>query len=94
MIEVGVKDLKNGLSSYLRRVARGEHVRITMRGRPVADIVPAGRPQVDDPELLRLDAAGKLTLSRLPQPTKPPALVEGRGSASAYVLGEREEDRV
>lgn len=43
LIEVGVKQLKNDLSAYLRRVASGEQVRVTMRGRPVADLVPAGR---------------------------------------------------
>jgi len=33
---VGVKDLKNKLSQYLRRVRRGEEVIVTDRGQPVA----------------------------------------------------------
>lgn len=34
--EVGVRELKNHLSGYLERVARGEEVIVTDRGRPVA----------------------------------------------------------
>jgi prevent-host-death family protein len=40
MTTVGVKDLKNRLSEYLRRVAEGERVLITDRGRPVATLAP------------------------------------------------------
>ena len=42
MREIGVRELKQALSRTLRDVARGEHVRVTLRGRPVADIVPVG----------------------------------------------------
>ena len=42
MREIGVRELKEALSKTLRDVGRGEHVRVTLRGRPVADIVPAG----------------------------------------------------
>lgn len=34
--EVGIRDLKNGLSKYLERVRAGEEVIVTDRGRPVA----------------------------------------------------------
>jgi prevent-host-death family protein len=40
MTTVGVKELKNRLSEYLRRVGRGERVVITDRGRPVAVLGP------------------------------------------------------
>jgi prevent-host-death family protein len=40
MTTVGVKELKNRLSEYLRRVSQGEHVVITDRGRPVATLAP------------------------------------------------------
>jgi len=39
MIEAGVRELKDHLSEYLRRVQRGERVVITARGRPVAALV-------------------------------------------------------
>jgi prevent-host-death family protein len=42
MREMGVRELKTTLSQTLRAVARGQQVRVTLRGRPLADIVPAG----------------------------------------------------
>ena len=39
MIRAGVRNVKDHLSEYLRRVRRGERVTITNRGRPVAQIV-------------------------------------------------------
>ena len=38
MTNVGVRELKNRLSEYLRRVANGERVVVTERGRPVATL--------------------------------------------------------
>ena len=35
-LEVGIRELKNGLSKYLDRVRAGEEVIVTDRGRPVA----------------------------------------------------------
>ena len=42
MREIGVRDLKRSLSETLRAVERGEQVRVTVRGRAIADIVPTG----------------------------------------------------
>lgn len=42
MIEAGVRNVKDHLSEYLRRVRRGERVVITDRGRPVAALVGLG----------------------------------------------------
>lgn len=36
LVEVGVRELKNHLSRYLERVADGDEVIVTDRGRPVA----------------------------------------------------------
>lgn len=93
MLEVGIKELKDGLSAYLRRVARGEHVRITSRGEPVADLIPAQPVKGEDPELLQLEAEGKITLSRLPRPQRRPSPSKARRSASRHVLDEREAER-
>jgi prevent-host-death family protein len=93
MVEVGIKELKDGLSAYLRRVARGEHVRITSRGEPVADLIPAQPAKGEDPKLLRLEAEGKITLSRLPRPDRSPPPSSARRSASRYILDERETER-
>ncbi len=35
-VEVGIRELKNGLSGYIDRVRNGEEVIVTDRGRPVA----------------------------------------------------------
>lgn len=93
MVEVGIKQLKDELSAYLRRVARGEHVRITSRGEPIADLIPARPAGDDDPELLRLESEGKITLSRLPRPDRSPSPAKARRRASRYVLDERESER-
>ncbi|WP_374687443.1 type II toxin-antitoxin system Phd/YefM family antitoxin [Promineifilum sp.] len=39
---VGIRELKSGLSEYLRRVKAGETIVITERGRPIGRIVPEG----------------------------------------------------
>ncbi len=39
-MEVEIRELKSKLSSYVERAAKGEHVTITDRGRPVAMLVP------------------------------------------------------
>lgn len=44
MIHVGVKDLKNHLSRYLKRAGAGETIRVTDRGRVIA-IVAGIAPQ-------------------------------------------------
>ena len=49
MIETGVRNLKDHLSEYLRRVRGGERVLITDRGRPVATLV--GLPKEESSEL-------------------------------------------
>lgn len=39
-MDVGIRDLKARLSEHLERVARGEVITVTSRGRRVAQIVP------------------------------------------------------
>jgi len=39
--EIGAFEAKTRLSEILRKVERGERFTITVRGRPVADVVPA-----------------------------------------------------
>jgi len=40
MVDVGIKALKNDLSRYVREAAAGRPVRVTDRGRVVAELVP------------------------------------------------------
>lgn len=39
---VGVRDLRDNLSAYLRRVRQGEVLVITDRGKPIGELCPAG----------------------------------------------------
>jgi prevent-host-death family protein len=48
-MDVGVRELKQRLSHFLNRAARGEVIRITERGRPKAVLGPLpGRVQLDE----------------------------------------------
>jgi len=42
-MEVGVRDLRNRTADVISAVESGERVTLTVRGAPVADIVPHGR---------------------------------------------------
>lgn len=42
MTSVGVRELKNNLSKYVRDVERGKRVAVTAHGRVVAELVPPG----------------------------------------------------
>jgi prevent-host-death family protein len=47
-MDVGIRDLKAHLSEHLERVANGEVIMVTSRGRRVAQIVPVlGRDNLD-----------------------------------------------
>jgi prevent-host-death family protein len=42
--QVGVRELRQNLSKYLRRVTTGERLEVTERGRPVAILAPPSPP--------------------------------------------------
>ena len=92
MREIGVRELKLSLSQTLRTVARGQQVRVTLRGRPIADIVPAGASAKDD-RLLGLVAQGRLVRPARARPKRAPRLAKGNRSASSLVLSERDAER-
>ncbi len=92
MREIGVRELKRSLSETLRAVERGEQVRVTVRGRAIADIVPAGAAAGDD-RVRALVADGRLTPPASARPKRAPRLAKIPGSASALVIGERDAER-
>jgi len=51
--EVAVRELKNHLSEYLRKVAAGEELIVTSRGKPVARLLPPEAPAVTAEEALQ-----------------------------------------
>ena len=89
---VGVRELKSGLSAYLRRVRQGQSLVVTDRGEPVAEIRPI-KPKTDiDAILLKLEAEGRVTLpttSRMPR-FRP---IKARGGAllSDVIIEDRED---
>ena len=54
--QVGVRELRQNLSVYLRRISSGETLEVTERGRPVAILAPL--PEESTP-LGRLVASGR-----------------------------------
>jgi len=65
MKTVGIRELKNRLSEYLRRVRSGESVLVTDRGEVIAEFSPPGRVPADTSlpaGLLALARRGLLTL--------------------------------
>jgi prevent-host-death family protein len=84
-MDVGVRELRNGLSRYLARVQGGERITVTDRGRPVAFIVS---PSSSDP-LPRLVAEGLVTPAVRPK-SPAPAPVDIGVPLSDIVLAERQ----
>ena len=70
MKTVGVREIKNRLSAYLRMVENGERVAVTHRGRVVAEIGPPTHATEEDAHagLLRRARAGSV---RLGAPNRP-----------------------
>lgn len=91
MREVGVRELKAHLSEALREVERGGQLRVTVHGRPIADIVPAAAGR--DDRLRAIVAEGRLTPPSRAQPRRAPKLVRDARAASVLVLAERDEER-
>lgn len=61
MRKVGVTELKNRLSHYLRLVKRGEAIEVVERSVPIARIVSlAAEPPEEDAHLARLEREGLL----------------------------------
>jgi prevent-host-death family protein len=85
-VDVGVRELKQRLSEYLERAARGERIIVTDRGRRKAVLGPL--PGGDNLE--RGLAEGWITP---PQAPSPPPVPPARFRASVSVREMIEEDR-
>jgi prevent-host-death family protein len=88
---VGVRELRQNLSVYLRRVKAGERLIVTERNLPVAELVPL---DADLDPIERMIAEGRLwpptrSLRDLPLPTEVP----GDPYAGTRALQEMREDR-
>lgn len=87
---VGVRELRQNLSVYLRRIDRGERFEVTDRGKPVALLIPL---QSDLSPLERLIAEGRVRPPKgdvldLPVPEGEPS-----NAVSEDLIRDREEHR-
>lgn len=76
MSEVGVRELRDGLSRHLASVRSGHTITVTDHGRPVARLVPVDVPT----NLERLIAEGRVTPAagrkgRRPEPVRTAGIV-------------------
>jgi antitoxin (DNA-binding transcriptional repressor) of toxin-antitoxin stability system len=82
MIQIGVRQLRNGLTRYLRLAEKGQPVLVTNRNRPIAMIKKPDRTsaQTEEEIVAALVAEGKLLPAKQPGPVKPfkPVRVKGK----------------
>jgi prevent-host-death family protein len=86
---VGVAELRQNLSKYLRRVARGERLVVTDRNRPVAELGPVSRGGTLD----RLIAEGKVAPPSRPARDFRPIKLPGAGITLSEALEEIRGER-
>jgi prevent-host-death family protein len=86
---VGVAQLRQNLSKYLRRVARGERLVVTDRNRPVAELGPVSRSGTLD----RLIAEGKVAPPSRPARDFRPVKLPVDGMTLSDALQEIRGDR-
>jgi prevent-host-death family protein len=90
MERVGIRELRQNASEYVRRAEQGETIEVTDRGRPVARLAPL--PKADS-ILDRLIAEGKATRAEgdLLDLAKPAPPIPGQPSISEMLDELREE---
>lgn len=83
-MDVGVRELRDGLSRHLATVREGHTITVTDHGRPVARIIPVGVPT----KLEQLIAQGKVTPATR-RKRKRPAPAKANGTVSDLVDHQR-----
>lgn len=90
MDRIGIRELRQNASEYVRRAERGETIEVTDRGRPVARLSPLPKAEsVFD----RLVAEGKATpaLGDLLEVVKPAPPLPGQPTIAEMLEEQREE---
>jgi prevent-host-death family protein len=88
---VGVRELRQNLSVYLRRVEAGETLEVTERGRPVARLEPLRSASMSPYE--RMKAEGRIRPATLRWEDVPLPIPMGPGPSLSEILQqERDED--
>jgi prevent-host-death family protein len=88
MERIGVRELRQHASRYLARVANGEAIEVTDRGRPVARLVPV--PGAGD-ALTELMRSGRLKAPEIDDDLEPPQ--DFGVDATARLAEMREDER-
>ena len=88
MTTVAVRELKNRLSEYLRRVKAGERVVVTERGKAVAVISTAGHPIDEGIEAMVRERAARWGGGK-PRGARRPPKIKGPSVADAVIEGRR-----
>lgn len=88
--KVSVRELRQNLSVYLRRVERGEALEVTRRGEPVALLGPLAQRESTVERVARTRGATRPSrrLAEVPPPIKPKA---GERPLSEVLQEQREE---
>lgn len=91
MTRIGIRELRQRASEYLRRVEAGETIEVTDRGRPVALLTPI--PKAPPVERLRASGdihGGAATWDDIPAPL---SLEEGQEAPSVILERLRSDER-
>jgi len=92
MERVGIRELRQNASEYVRRAEAGETIEVTDRGRPVARLAPLPKGETI---LDRLIAEGKATPATRDMRDLPPPLPRRPGEPLlSEILDELREDRI
>ena len=95
MKSIGIRELRQNASVYLRLVKAGETIEVTDRGEPVAQLVPIPRNETTLARLVRegkvRPALASLDLSKL-EPVKI-RLAPGELTLSEQIIAAREDER-
>ncbi len=88
MAEVSIRELRNNLTSYIRRSEQGERVTVTRRGKPVATIEPIAKPESDvDAALWKMVREGKASWSGgKPEFAEPRIRLKGKGPTLSEMI--------
>jgi prevent-host-death family protein len=85
-VEIGIRELRAGLSRWIEQVRAGEELIVTDRGTPVARVIPIDRPRAYE----RLIAAGLITPPRVGRHDRHrPTPVPADGPVSDLVADQR-----
>ncbi len=96
MTSVGIRELKNRLSHYVRLVKRGEAVQVTDRGVIVAELRPPGEGSIDrsNPDVEALLRLGNVTIGEPNRPDLYPRMKSSTKPGTAQrLLDEERGDR-